>query len=146
MSRGGNIQGVVHFQNQNFLCKENVINGHKKPNDGHNYHDENHDEIEFYRENSDRSTQWHSTLEQRTSKKQSDRLYGDGVLLTNVQWHRYLYPYHDTENIGPYNWKHTWNQTVSNHPIHQHGHTKFWYVCLLEIVYFSKNAAMICGM
>ena len=31
---------------------------------------------------------------------------------------------HDIENTGPYNWKHTWNQTASNHPIHQHGHTK----------------------
>ena len=33
-----------------------VINGHKNPNDNHNYHDENHYEIEFYLENSDRST------------------------------------------------------------------------------------------
>ena len=51
MSRGGTIQGVVHLQNQNYLCKEShnvdqkVINGHKNPNDSHNYHDENHDEI-----------------------------------------------------------------------------------------------------
>ena len=36
----------------------------------HNYHDENHDEIELYLENSDRSTEWHSTLDQRTSVKQ----------------------------------------------------------------------------
>ena len=28
----------------------------KNPNDSHNYHDENHDETEFYQENSDRST------------------------------------------------------------------------------------------
>ena len=34
-----------------------------------------------------------------------------------------------------------------NHPIHQHGHTNFWYVCLLERVYFdSENAAIMCGM
>ena len=46
-----------------------------------------------------------------------------------------------------YNWKHTWNHTVLNHPIHQHGHTNFWYVYLLERVYFnSKNAAIMCGM
>ena len=60
MSRGGNIQGVVHLQNQNYLCKESVdrrvINGHKNPNDSHNFHDENHDEIKFYLGNSDRST------------------------------------------------------------------------------------------
>ena len=43
---------------------QKVINGHKNPSDGHNYHDENHDEIEFYLGNSDRSTWWHSTLEQ----------------------------------------------------------------------------------
>ena len=59
----------------------------------------------------------------------------------------YLYPYHGIENTGTYNWKHTWNHTVSNHPIHQHGHTNFRYVCLLERVYFnSKNAAIMCGM
>ena len=62
MSRGGNIQGVVHLQSQTYLDKESlnvdqkVINGHKNPNDSHNYHDENHDEIEFYQGNSDRST------------------------------------------------------------------------------------------
>ena len=61
MSRGGNIQRVVHLQNQNYLCKalsadQKVINGHKNPNDSHNYHDENHDEIQFYLGNSDRST------------------------------------------------------------------------------------------
>ena len=51
MSRGSNIQGVVYLQNQNYLCKESlkwrpkVINSHKNPNDSHNYHDGNHDEI-----------------------------------------------------------------------------------------------------
>ena len=77
MSKSGNIQGIVHLQNQNYLGKEvvqKVINGHKNPNDNHNYHDENHDEIELYQENSDRSTQWHSTPEQRTPKNQSYRL------------------------------------------------------------------------
>ena len=89
MSRGRNIQRVVHLQNQNYLCKGSlkVINGHKDPSDSHNYHDENHDEIEFYLGNSDRSTWWHSTLEQRTPKKQSDWQYGYGELLTNVQRH-----------------------------------------------------------
>ena len=60
MSRGGNIQGVVHLQNQNYLCIESVdqkvTNDHKDPNVSHNYHDENHDELEFYLGNSDRST------------------------------------------------------------------------------------------
>ena len=81
MSRGENIQGVVHLQNQNYLGKESLkcsskkINGHKNPNDGHNYLDENHDEIESYHGNSGRSTYWHSTPEQRTPKKQSYRLW-----------------------------------------------------------------------
>ena len=79
-------------------------------------------------------------------RKTSLRLYGYGVLLTNVQCHRYLYPYHDIENTGTYNWKHTSNHTVSNHPIHQHGHTNFWYVCLLEYIWISDNAAILCGM
>ena len=152
MSRDRNIQGVVPLQNQTYLCKgtwsvdQKVINGHKNPSDSHNNHDENPDGIEFYLGNS-RSTWWHSTLEQRTPKNQSDWLYSHGVLLTNVQCHRYLYPYHDIENTGTYNWKHTWNHTVSNHPIHQHVHTNFWYVCLFERVYFNrKNAAILCGM
>ena len=88
---------------------QKVIDGHKNPSDSHNYHDENHDEIEFYLGNSDRSTWWQSTLEQRTPKNQSDWLYGYRVLLTNVQCHRYLYPYHDIENTKTNNWKHTWN-------------------------------------
>ena len=72
------------------------------------------------------------------TENQSDWLYGYGVLLTNVR-HRYLYPYHGIENTGTCNWKHTWNHTVSNHPIHQHGHTNFWYVCFLERVYFKSQ-------
>ena len=62
MSRDGNIQGVVHLQNQNYLskeilkCRSKVINGHTNPNYRHNYHDENHDEIEIYQGNGDRST------------------------------------------------------------------------------------------
>ena len=100
---GRNIQGLVYLQNQNYLCKgilkyrSKVINGHKNPSDSHNYRDENQDEIEFYLGNSDRSTWWHSTLEQRTPKNQSNWLYGYGVLLTNVQCHQY--PYHDILNI-----------------------------------------------
>ena len=35
---------------------QQVINDHKNPNGSHDYHDENHDEIEFYIENSDRGT------------------------------------------------------------------------------------------
>ena len=54
-----------------------------------------------------------STLEQRTPKNQSDRLYSDGVLLASVKYHRYLYPYQDIENTGPCSCMHTWNQTVS---------------------------------
>ena len=34
----------------------NDKNGHNDPNNGHNYHDENHIEIEFYQVNSKRST------------------------------------------------------------------------------------------
>ena len=62
MSRGGNIQGVVHLQNQNYLGKESlsviqkVMNDHNNSYDNHNYHDENHDEIELYQWNSNRST------------------------------------------------------------------------------------------
>ena len=62
MSRDGNIHGVVHLHNQNYLiteslkCVQKVMDGHKNPNDSRNYHDENHDEIEFYQRNSNMST------------------------------------------------------------------------------------------
>ena len=61
MPRGGNIQEVAHFQSQNLVTEglkssSKVMNGHKNPNDSHNYHDENHDEIEFYQGNGNRST------------------------------------------------------------------------------------------
>ena len=62
MPRGGNIHGFVHLQSHNYLgkeglkCSSKMINGHKNPNDSHNYHDKNHDEISFYRGNSNRST------------------------------------------------------------------------------------------
>ena len=52
MSRGGNIRGVVHLQNQNYLGKESLKCSSKSnewpknPNDSQNYHDENHKEIE----------------------------------------------------------------------------------------------------
>ena len=38
--------------------------------------------------------------------------------------------------------------TVSYHPTHHHGYTKFWCVCLLERAYFDyfESAAMIYGM
>ena len=67
----------------------------------------------------------------------------------SVTW--YLYPYYDKENTGLYNWKYTWNQTGKNNSIkssnkHQHGHTNFWYVCLLEFISITKNAAIMCGM
>ena len=62
MSRGGNIQGVAHLHSHNYFVTESlnivqkVMNGHKNPNDIHNFFYEYHDEIEFYQENSNRST------------------------------------------------------------------------------------------
>ena len=35
---------------------QKVTYGHKNPNDSHTFHDESHDEIELYPENSDKST------------------------------------------------------------------------------------------
>ena len=81
MSRDGSIQGVVDLQNQNYLGKESLkcsSKSNKWPenaNDSHNFHDENHDEIELYQGNNNRSTQWHSTPEQRTPQNESYRLW-----------------------------------------------------------------------
>ena len=73
----------------------------KNPNGSHNYHDEIHDE--FYQGNSNRSTQWHSTPEQRTPQKNSP-IDCDGCCwpMYNVTW--YLYPHFDIDNTELYNW------------------------------------------
>ena len=62
MSRRGNIQGVVHLQNQNLSVTENLKYSsisnewpQKTPNDSKNYHDESHDGIKFYQGNNNRS-------------------------------------------------------------------------------------------
>ena len=52
------------------------MNGHKNPNDSHNYHDENHDEIEFNQGNSQRSTRSNDTQHQNNApspKKQNKK-------------------------------------------------------------------------
>ena len=46
---------LVSYRKPKSVVKK-VKNGHKSPNNSHNYHDENHDEIEFYQGNSNRST------------------------------------------------------------------------------------------
>ena len=61
-----NVQGRKHPESCTFAEPEllkyrkpkvqKVMIGHKNPNDCHNYHDENHDEIEFCQGNSNRST------------------------------------------------------------------------------------------
>ena len=53
--QGGNIQGIVHLQNQNYLVTGSlyVLYKHEKnPNNSHNYHAQNHDEIKFNQGNS----------------------------------------------------------------------------------------------
>ena len=67
----------------------------KNPNNSHNYHDENHDEMELYQVDRKKSTQWHSTPEQRTAQNQSHRLWWAAA---------YLYPYYDIDNPELYNW------------------------------------------
>ena len=53
------------------ILVKKVKNCHKNPNNSHNYHDENHDEIEFYQGNSNRNMilNTRTTTEQRTHKK-----------------------------------------------------------------------------
>ena len=92
------------------------------------------------------------TLNTRTTHNQKPVLWtvmGYCWPMYNVTW--YLYPFFDIENTGLYNWKYTWNQTGNNNSIKssnipRHGHTKFWYVCLLERVDFNYYAAVMCGM
>ena len=66
----------------------------------------------------------------------------DGVPLTSVQCHRVpisILWYREYWTIQLKCTLETIQETitVSNHPIHQHGHNNFWYVCLLERVYFD---------
>ena len=72
------------------------MDGHKNPNDSHNYHDENPDEIEFYQANSNRNSSWHSIPEQRTSQNQSYRVWW-GVLGQCTMSHG---TYRQVSNIG----------------------------------------------
>ena len=48
--------------------------------------------------------------------------------------YRYLYPYHDIENTGTYNWKHTWNHTIS---------CSITVACTLIASYFRENKQRI---
>ena len=50
---------------------QNKYDGHKSPNDSHNYHDK----IELYHEISKRNAIEHSLSEQRTTQNQSYRLW-----------------------------------------------------------------------
>ena len=120
------------------------MKGHTNPNDSHNYHDENHDEIEFYQRNSDRSSTQHNN---NTRPKKTSPIDCNGVLLTNVQCH--MVP------ISILWYREYWTiqlkctpearqeiVTVSNHPIHQHGHTNFCHVFISII----KIASIMYGM
>ena len=145
MSRGGNIQGLVHLQNQNYLGKESlsvvqkVINGHKIP-------------LIVTTIMMKTMMKYNYTKEivkgAPNDTQHQDNAHPKPVLSTvmcccwpmyNVTW--YLYPYYDIENTGLYKWKYIWNQTgnnssikSSNTPAWPHN---FWYVCLLERVYFN---------
>ena len=54
---------------------------HKNTYDSQNYHDESHDEIEFYQRNSN------DTQHQNNAHPKSSAIDCDGVLLTNAQCH-----------------------------------------------------------
>ena len=66
----------------------------------------------------------------------------DGVLLTNVQCHMvpisisWYREYWTIQLIFTLQSRQE-TLTVLNLPLHQHGHTNFWYLCLLEKVYFN---------
>ena len=78
------------------------MNGHKDPNDSHNYHDENHDEIELYQVNSNRNLMTLNTRTTHTPKTVLETMMGCCWPLNNVTW--YLYPYYDIKNTELYNW------------------------------------------
>ena len=73
---------------------QNEKYGQINPNNSHNYHDENHDEMELHHINSKKSTQWHSTPVQRTAQKQSHSLQPE-FMETKYKGHirRYGYTY-----------------------------------------------------
>ena len=81
--------------------------------DSHNYHDENHDEIELYLGNSDRSTWLHSTPEQRAPKNQSDWLWLRGAadqctmsqVPISIPWHREYWNIQLKAHLKPYSIK-----------------------------------------
>ena len=77
-----------------------------------------------------------------TNTKKPSPIDCNGVLLTNVQCHMVpisilWYREYWTIQLRCTLETRQWTPTVSNRPIHQHGHTNFWYVCLLERLYFD---------
>ena len=92
MSRGGNIQGVAPLQNhelQSYKKPKIVVqkekNDIKNPNNNHNYHDENHDEIELYQGNSKKRL--NDIQHQNSAHPRISTIDCGGVQLTNAQWH-----------------------------------------------------------
>ena len=147
MSRDGNIQGVAHLQNLNYIVAESLKwsskskelqKTTKKTNNSHNYIDE----IETGVPN--------DTQHQNNAHPKPSPINCDGVLLTNVQcqivpisilWYREYW----TMELKCAHWtidlKCTRQETITvlYHPTYQHGHTNFWYVCLLEKVSMNYN-------
>ena len=119
---------------------QNEKDGHENPNNSHISDDENHDEIESYHGNSKRSRKWHTTPEQRTPK--NSPIYSDGVQLAYAQCHMVPISISWCRESWTIQLKCTFKTkqeriTVSYDLTHLHGHTNFWYVCLLERAYFN---------
>ena len=63
---------------------QNEKSGHKYPNNSHNYHDENHDEIELYQGNIKGA---HNDTQYQSSTHHKSHIDGDGAQLSNAQCH-----------------------------------------------------------
>ena len=85
------------------------------------------------------------TLNTRTTHTPKNSLMDcDGVLLPNIQFHMVPISISWLREYRTIEMKFTLGTrqetiTVSNHPIHQNGHTNFWYVCLLERANFNYS-------
>ena len=109
-------------------------NGHKDFNNSPNYHDENHDETEFYQENKKGAPD--DTQLQNNAHLQNSPIDCDGVQLINAQCHMVSISISWYTECWTIQLKCTlqtkYGITTVWYPTHQHGQTNFWYVCLLE--------------
>ena len=140
MSSGGNIQGVAHLQNQNYLVTESLNVSFKRKRMVM--------KIPIIVTTITRKKEivkgaHNDTQHQNSAHPNASPIDCDWVQLTNAQCHMVPYPCYDIENPELYNRNIHLKPSKQEKQYHIIQHTitatpTFWYVCLLERAYFKN--------